>query len=62
MSKLANAASAIRALIRALILCATAFGFKLTVDQVAAVQLVAEALIQIGTQWMSPGNLDPKKP
>jgi len=40
-----NRATAIRSLLRALIVCATAFGLRLTADQVAAIQLVAEAAI-----------------
>jgi hypothetical protein len=40
-----NRATAIRSLLRALIICATAFGLRLTADQVAAIQLVAEAAI-----------------
>ena len=35
-----------RALIRAITVCVTAFGLKLSADQVAAVQLVAEAALQ----------------
>lgn len=38
--------SQIRALIRAALVCVTAFGLKLSVDQVAAVQLTGEALLQ----------------
>lgn len=38
--------SQIRALIRAALVCVTAFGFKLSADQVAAVQLLAEAGLQ----------------
>lgn len=34
------------ALVRAALICVTAFGLRLSADQVAAVQLVAEAGIQ----------------
>lgn len=40
-----NRATAIRSLLRALLVCATAFGLRLTADQVAAIQLAAEAAI-----------------
>lgn len=43
-----NRATAIRSLIRALLVCATAFGLRLTADQVAAIQLAAEAAITLG--------------
>lgn len=49
-------ASAIRMLIRALLICITAFGLDLSADQVAAVQLVAEAAIQAVTVFLSPTN------
>ena len=35
-----------RALIRAVIVCVTAFGLKLSAEQVGAIQLVAEAGLQ----------------
>lgn len=38
--------SQVRALIRAITVCVTAFGLNLSADQVAAVQLVAEAGLQ----------------
>jgi hypothetical protein len=39
-------ASQTRALIRAVTVCVTAFGLKLSADQVASIQLVAEAALQ----------------
>jgi hypothetical protein len=39
--------SSIRGLIRAALICVTAFGFQLTAEQVAAVQLVAEAALGV---------------
>lgn len=47
-------ASAVRAVIRAGVVCATAFGLKLSVEQVAAVQLATEAVLQAATQLTSP--------
>lgn len=44
-------ASAIRALVRATLVCATAFGLDLTAEQVAAVQLVAETVLQAARAW-----------
>lgn len=38
--------SQVRALLRAGLVCVTAFGLKLSADQVAAVQLFAEAALQ----------------
>ena len=40
-------ASKVRLAVRAALVCITAFGLKLSGDQVAAVQLVAEALLQL---------------
>jgi hypothetical protein len=40
-------ASKIRLAVRSAVVCATAFGLRLSADQVAAVQLVAEALLQL---------------
>lgn len=40
-------ASRVRMLIRAVLVCVTAFGLNLSADQVAAVQLLAEAVLQI---------------
>ena len=39
--------SNIRALVRAGLVCLTAFGLDLSVDQVAALQLLAEAVLQL---------------
>lgn len=39
-------ASKIRMAIRAVTVCATAFGLKLSADQVAGIQLVTEAALQ----------------
>lgn len=44
----ANGTSA-RNLLRAVLLCLTAFGLKMTGDQVAAVMLVVEAALGVGT-------------
>ena len=46
-------ASAFRTLIRAGVVCATAFGLKLSADQVAAIQLATEAVIQAGRAWFT---------
>lgn len=40
--------SALRSLLRAAVVCGTAFGLKLTADQVAAIQLVIESILQLG--------------
>lgn len=50
-----GAASALRTVLRAAIVIATAFGWKLSADQVAAVQLGIEALLQAGQQWYGKG-------
>lgn len=39
--------SKIRALVRAALVCLTAFGLDLDVEQVAALQLLAEAVLQL---------------
>lgn len=39
--------SKIRLLVRAVVVCGTAFGFKLTADQVAGVYLLTEAVVQL---------------
>lgn len=39
--------STLRALIRAVVVVATAFGLDWTAEQVAAVQLLAEAVLQV---------------
>lgn len=44
-------ASALRALVRAALVCATAFGLDLSAEQVAAVQLVAESVLQAARAW-----------
>lgn len=43
--------SLLRAVIRTVLVCATAFGLKLSVDQVAAIQLAAEAILQAAVRW-----------
>jgi hypothetical protein len=50
-----GAASALRTILRAAIVIATAFGWKLSADQVAAIQLGIEALLQAGQQWYGKG-------
>jgi hypothetical protein len=42
--------SKIRMAIRALVVCATAFGLKLTADQVAAIYLVTETALQVAVK------------
>lgn len=37
----------IRALVRAVVVVATAFGFGLTAEQVAAIQVAVEAVLQV---------------
>lgn len=44
-------AQALRAVLRAAIVCATAFGLRLTADQVAAIQLAAEAVMSAARAW-----------
>lgn len=39
-------ASKVRLLVRAVVVCATAFGLDLTADQVAGIYLLTEALVQ----------------
>lgn len=51
---LTDGGSSARALLRALVVAATAFGLKLSVDQVGAVQLVLEAALQAGQQLVKP--------
>jgi len=48
--------SALRTLLRAGVVIATAFGLKLTADQVAAVQLGIEAVLQFGRSWYTKGG------
>lgn len=40
-------ASKWRMVVRAALVCVTAFGLNLTADQVAAIQLLAEAVLQL---------------
>ena len=42
-----NYASKVRFAVRAALVCVTAFGLDLSADQVAAIQLVAEAALQL---------------
>lgn len=44
-------ASALRTLLRAAVVIATAFGLDLDANQVAAVQLGIEAVLQFGRSW-----------
>ena len=46
-------ASALRTRLRAAVVCATAFGLKLSAEQVAAVQLATEAVIQAARSWVT---------
>lgn len=39
--------SKIRLLVRAVVVCATAFGLGLTADQVAGIYLLTEAVVQV---------------
>lgn len=41
---------AIAALVRAVVLCATAFGLKLSAEQIAGIMLVVEAILGIITR------------
>lgn len=49
-------ASKLRMLIRAVVVCLTAFGLNLTADQVAAVYLLTEALLQFFVKDVTPAN------
>lgn len=49
-------ASAVRFAIRAVLVCLTAFGLDLSADQVAAVQLVGEAVLQLHAQFYGSGD------
>ncbi len=42
--------TAVRAFVRAVVVCTTAFGMKLDADQVAGIYLVLEAALQLGVQ------------
>ena len=44
-------ASALRTLLRAAVIIGTAFGIKMSPDQIAAVQLGIEAILQFGRSW-----------
>lgn len=48
-------ASAVRALLRALLVVLTAFGLKLTPEQVGSIQLLMEAVLQLGRTWYIKG-------
>lgn len=48
--------SAMRAVVRACLVVATAFGLRLSAEQVAAVQLAGEALLQAYTQLVAGGR------
>lgn len=50
-----SSASALRSLVRAAVVCATAFGLRLSVDQVAAIQLATEAVILVTRTWHTKG-------
>ena len=41
----------LRAVLRTVLILATTFGFQLTAEQVAAIQLAAEAVLQAAVQW-----------
>lgn len=43
-------ASRIRMAVRAVLVCVTAFGFSLSAEQVASIQLLAEALLQLSVR------------
>ena len=47
-------ASKIRVLVRAVVVCATAFGLQLDANQVAAVYLLTEALLQFFVKDAAP--------
>jgi hypothetical protein len=46
--------SAVRAAVRAGVICATAFGLRWSPEQIAAVQLAVEALLQVGAVLTTP--------
>lgn len=46
--------SALRAVLRAVLVCVTAFGFRLDAAQVAAVQLLGEAILAAAVQLSTP--------
>lgn len=47
-------ASKIRLLVRAVVVCATAFGLQLDTEQVGAIILLTEALLQVFVKDASP--------
>lgn len=49
-------ASAVRALLRALLVVLTAFGLKLTPEQVGSIQLLMEAVLQLGRTRYTKGG------
>jgi hypothetical protein len=49
-------ASAIRSLLRALLIVLTAFGLRLTPEQIGAIQLLMEAVLQVGRAWHTKGG------
>ena len=50
--------SALRAVVRVAVLCVAAFGTELDVNQIAAIQLATEALLQLGVALIE----DPPEP
>ena len=54
--------SAVRAVIRAAVICLTAFGLDLSAEQVAAIQLLVEAMLTLGTQLIPNPTPEPPKP
>jgi hypothetical protein len=46
--------SAVRAVARAALVCATAFGLRLDAVQIGAIQLAGEAVLQAGVQFFPP--------
>lgn len=51
--------SAARSAVRAVVVCATAFGLDWSADQVAAVMLATEALLQLGGVLFGTDELPP---
>jgi hypothetical protein len=55
MAKLTDSrSSAVRAVLRAALVCVTAFGFKLDAAQVAAIQMLGEAILAAAVQLTTP--------
>lgn len=48
----ADQGSAVRSLIRAIAVVLTAFGFKMSVDQMAAIILVLESILALGVKFV----------